>query len=754
MGKMLRINLNFEKDWMIKNSYDAEEASPMELIVGSVTNANKARIISADYTTLIVEMEEASWEDFADWMENFAREYYDEDDIWKYVQIEGGKKGWEPKQKTEEEEKQQTQQDKRKQLKETLSNAGAFDDNLFAEIAELAAGGEDSEEEKSEEEIWQEKKRLAESKMTLLLKEHEVFTDCPPLREYVEYIKNMALTMTKMNALDSLWNKKLLVSMDSGFGFSTFVTSVFEMLEACGITTRSRSPRNLGEYNVPKGKDGNPEVWDKVVKTLQLLEESITDGKTTPGVIAIDMTDWEEDLNKPEMQGYLRQIAESSKHILCIFRIQLLDETKVREYEQYIGKAMPVQSLIAYSPSIEKMAEYLCGQLEQKGFSVFERKWGNWDLSCDSEQFAQWNSRKPLKLLEQWINEERRNPQFLGYRSLDNMADRLIYKKAENNVHKGEYSTEITLDDMQDILNITEETENPWEELDSLIGMQSVKDKIKNIVSQLKEIKNPADRPSIHMKFVGNPGTGKTTIARIVAKILDYENLLTKGRYIEVHGRELCAEHVGGTAIRTRQYCRDAYGSVLFVDEAYSLYSDEESRDVGKEAVAVLVKQIEDHRSDMCVILAGYQDDMKRLETMNVGLKGRLREVVFPNYEREELVEIFFRYLKRDEVRMGITYKEDELRKAVGLFFSDGKSENLPKLSENENPKLPESKRTARDFSNARFVRNLYEAARGEAICRKGLNGEEVLELTVKDFNTASEQFAETEEEVKKRIGF
>jgi len=753
MGK-LRVNLNFDKDWMIKNSYDAEEASPMELIVGSVTNANKARIISADYTTLIVEMEESSWDEFADWMESFAREYYDEDDIWKYVQIEGGKKGWEPKQKTEEEEKQQTRQDKRKQLKETLSNAGAFEDNLFAEIAELAAGEEDSEKEKSEEEIWQGKKRLAESKLTSLLREHEVFTDCPPLKEYVEHIKNMALTMMKMNAVDSLWNKKLLLSMDSGFGFSTFVISVFEMLEACGITERSRSPRNLGEYRIQKGKDGNPEVWDKAVKTLQLLEESICDGKTAPGVIAIDITEWEEDLNKPEIQGYLRQIAENTGHILCIFRVQLLEEAKVRELEQYIGKAMPVQSLIAYSPSIEKMAEYLCGQLEQKGFSVFERKWENWDLSCDSEQFAQWNSRKPLNLLEQWVNEERRNPLFSGYRSLDNMADRLIYKKAENNVRKGEYSTEITIDDMQDILDITEETENPWEELDSLIGMQSVKDQIKSMVVQLKGIKNPEARPSLHMKFVGNPGTGKTTIARIVAKILDYENLLTRGRYIEIHARDFCTEHVGGTNIRTRQYCRDAYGSVLFVDEAYSLYSDKDSRDPGREAIAVLVKQMEDHVNDMCVIMAGYQDEMKQLETMNAGLKGRMREIKFPNYSREELVDIFFRYLRKDEIRMDITYEEEALRKAVGLFFTDGESENLPKLPKGEVPKLPESKRTARDFSNARFVRNLYEAARGEAICRKGINGEEVLELTVEDFKTAAEQFAEAEEEVKKRIGF
>ena len=552
----------------------------------------------------------------------------------------------------------------------------------------------------------------------------------------------MALTMMKMNSLGSLWSKKLLVSMDSGFGFSTFVNGVFSILEACGIASSSRSPKNLTEHVVKKGRDESTDMWKKLISSLEVLDVSISDGKTTPGVIAIDITEWEEDLGKPEIQECLRQVAQASQNFLCIFRIQLLEEAKVREKEQYIGKVMPVQSLVVYSPSIAEMAEYLCSQLEQKGFSVSPRKWENWDLSCDFQQFKEWNSRKPLNLLEQWINEERRNPLFCGYKSLDNMADRLIYKKAENNVSKGEYSKEITVDDMLDMMDIPEEMENPWDELKSLIGMKNVKAEIENMVFNLRTITNPEDRPSLHMKFVGNPGTGKTTVARIVAKILDYENLLTRGRYIEVHGRDFCAEHVGGTAIRTRQYCRDAYGSVLFIDEAYSLYSDKESRDVGKEAVAVLVKQMEDHRSDMCVIMAGYKDDMKQLETMNVGLKGRMQEIVFDNYQRPELVEIFFRYLKKDVGRMGIKYEEESLRKAVEEFFLDEK-------------KLTEEKLGARDFDNARFVRNIYERARGEAICRKGLNGEEALEIKAEDFKTASEYFVTpSEEDTKQPIGF
>ena len=166
MGKEVRVNLNFDKSWLDKNSYKDDEP-PMRLLVASVREEQQVKIITADYTTLIVKMEESFWESFAEWIENFVREYYDEENIWKYVQIDGGKKGWKPKQKTEEEQKQLAQQNKRKQLREELSGAGAFDDDLLAEITETAA-----EKEEDEEETWQEKKRSAESQMTVLLKEH------------------------------------------------------------------------------------------------------------------------------------------------------------------------------------------------------------------------------------------------------------------------------------------------------------------------------------------------------------------------------------------------------------------------------------------------------------------------------------------------------------------------------------------------------------------------------------------------------
>ena len=213
-------------------------------------------------------------------------------------------------------------------------------------------------------------------------------------------------------------------------------------------------------------------------------------------------------------------------------------------------------------------------------------------------------------------------------------------------------------------------------------------------------------RPSIHMLFSGNPGTGKTTVARIVARLLRDEGVLRKGNLIEVRGRDLCGEYVGQTAPKTSAICRDAYGSVLFIDEAYSLFrGDASDRDYGREALDTLVAEMENHRDDMCVIMAGYTDEMATMLGGNAGLKSRIPFVVdFPNYTKRELGDIFFSML-------GDTFEyEKPLEKAVRGFF-DG---------------IPDEVIGERGFSNARFVRNLYERTWGRAAYRSSLDDGDV----------------------------
>ena len=128
------------------------------------------------------------------------------------------------------------------------------------------------------------------------------------------------------------------------------------------------------------------------------------------------------------------------------------------------------------------------------------------------------------------------------------------------------------------------------------------------------------------MRFVGSPGTGKTTVARIIGQILKQEGILRKGGFFEYKARDLVAEYIGQTAVKTSTICRDAYGSVLFLDEAYSLYEGSNyENDYGKEAITTLVSEMENHREDMLVIMAGYTDEMDHLMKANPGLRSDSR---------------------------------------------------------------------------------------------------------------------------------
>ena len=237
------------------------------------------------------------------------------------------------------------------------------------------------------------------------------------------------------------------------------------------------------------------------------------------------------------------------------------------------------------------------------------------------------------------------------------------------------------------------------------------------------------------MRFVGNPGTGKTTVARIIGKILKERGVLRIGNFYEYAGRDFCGRYVGETAPKTASICRDAYGSVLFIDEAYSLYrGDDNSRDYGREALDTLIAEMENHRNDFVVIMAGYTDDMDKLMGGNMGLASRMPYTIeFPNFTREQLYEIF-------ESMVKARFKYDkQLLNVAHEYFNN----------------LPDEIIQAKEFSNARFVRNLFERTWAKAAMRCQLNGRQNIVLTKEDFEHASsdKEFA-VKATKKTRIGF
>ena len=228
-------------------------------------------------------------------------------------------------------------------------------------------------------------------------------------------------------------------------------------------------------------------------------------------------------------------------------------------------------------------------------------------------------------------------------------------------------------------------------ELNDLIGLEGVKKEVNNLINMVTVHKMRQERGlksvdiSLHMVFSGNPGTGKTTIARIMARIYRSLGILSKGQLVEVDRSGLVAGYVGQTAAKTSKVIESALGGVLFIDEAYTLSSKSEN-DFGQEAVDTLLKAMEDHRDDLVVIVAGYDDLMNQFIHSNPGLESRFnRYLHFEDYTIEEMMDILKIRLDKGQYTLG-----------------DGAEEAVKAYIEISNT-------SSTSFGNARGIRNIFE---------------------------------------------
>ncbi len=474
-----------------------------------------------------------------------------------------------------------------------------------------------------------------------------------------------------------------LFSVDSGAGFTTCVNHLATLIRAIlGVNIQVKEKIiHKASKNIyyPLAMGGDNVSIPKINKTGYYIE-------------CIDLGNWLGDLDSEEFRSHLMKMKECTENTVFIFRVPFLEDDAFGRVFDSLADALAITPVRFEPLSFENVWDYALEAFAKKGFTLLPE------------------AKESFELV---IVEEKADGRFYGFKTVDKVVGEIISKKV--------FATPLTMDKNISVSDVERAINNKDvlsadSLLDKLEGMKSVKAQLHEIVNSIVNLKkyDVCDAPCIHMKFIGSPGTGKTTVARILGLMLAEAGVLKNGGFREIPARDLVGKHIGYTEEKVKKICLETLGSVLFIDEAYLLHDkSEENNDFGAIALAVIMTEMENHRNDMVVVMAGYETEMDEMINGTVGLRDRIPYTIkFPNYSRDELFDIYMRMVKeRYEVQEGFA-------ECVKEFFDS----------------IPEKTVAKREFGNARYVRNVFERTQMYAVNRCAEAKEEKITFVCDDF--------------------
>ena len=537
----------------------------------------------------------------------------------------------------------------------------------------------------------------------------ESLVGCPEFSALINEICSVAPQIIANKTYESFAYRNYLFSVNDGYGLSEYLYILSDVINRAKLF-RFTAMTLYEEIKLePARNESEKEMLDGYIESLKKYESK--------KLVCFDISRFLSRTDMPVFRDFLKALEDFEQNYIFVFRIPFVEDDVLAKVQADISDVLYVSSVSIAPFTMSELTQCLYSVLTKYGFSI---------------------RSDAVELFERRMNAEKSDGRFYGINTVKKIANEMIYLKQLSNIRNNTTDRVISASDVKALVTDSESNLSAMEQLEALKGMESVKTQILEIVDQIEySIKNnTVSAPCINMRFVGNPGTGKTTVARILGRLLRERGVLRNGNFFEYSGRDLCGRYVGETAPKTAGICRDAYGSILFIDEAYSLFKgNDDSRDFGKEAITTLIAEMENHREDLVVIMAGYTKDMDTLMQANSGLRSRMPYLVqFSSFSREVLADIFM-----SMVADSFEYS-DSLEAEVRDYFNS----------------LSDDVINADDFGNARYVRNMYEKSWSKAVTRSKMENCDKVIITAADFRKVAmiENSAQLNKKQKIKLGF